>query len=558
LFYHCNRPVPTNIDTKQLQKVQDFFQEFEAVGSHPGLVQSFESTDSFESRIREDLIKLLFDYSRQLLVETREPELAERMAELEESAIKPEEPEFWLPFTNRQDELDQILSVRAPAYHLIDAPARYGKTVLLEELKARFEERNWCSVYISLQNQRSLLSISETVARAANLNVELTSEMDARQLGLNLGNALVGQRKTDFGSEKDQKKGLVLLVDVDKRPWTWSFPQLDALFIDFIPGLEYTLRRIEYFDTKHNAFRVVFAGRYVAGKTPPGISFNLTIKQLSPFSYKIIHETIGAYLREKGEVSQLAGHLMYFTGGHPGCIAKILKMYETVNYPPDDFFRYSGEEIWQEKIWPEIDAIRMDINSELRRIFDELSIFRYLDYGVLRSLLDRTPIPDISDEFNLADVLTNTYLLSWDGRLLKDDITRRLLALRFLREIGHRGFSRYCQDAQKICGARLQDPTTQAPERWAIEYLFQDLQQHAGKIQDDKQRTAIRKTFFETTLPTAMDLFLKKRDARIEKQALKQALEKDSEFGFTVNYYLRTDQYNNEPYEELEKMILPS
>ena len=41
-------------------------------------------------------------------------------------------------------------------------------------------------------------------------------------------------------------------------------------------------------------------------------------------------------------------------------------------------------------------------------------------------------------------------------------------------------------------------------------------------------------------------------DSRQEEQyALNQVLEEDWEFRFTVNYYLRQDQYNEEPYDRL-------
>jgi hypothetical protein len=41
------------------------------------------------------------------------------------------------------------------------------------------------------------------------------------------------------------------------------------------------------------------------------------------------------------------------------------------------------------------------------------------------------------------------------------------------------------------------------------------------------------------------------RNAREEHHALKRALEVDWEFRFTANYFLRQDEYSEEPYEKL-------
>jgi hypothetical protein len=193
----------------------------------------------------------------------------------------------------------------------------------------------------------------------------------------------------------------------------------------------------------------------------------------------------------------------------------------------------------------------------LRRIFDDLSIFRYLDYSVIRRLLDEAVYPEHESEFDLADELTGTYLMDWKGRLLCDDITRRLLVIRLLREIGPRSFAKHCQRAREICKSRLQELNAQTPERWAIEYLFQSLQQHTEDIQVRQKREEIHQGFFEQTVPEALQLLtsVDSRHAREEQNALKRALEADWEFHFTVNYFLRQDEYNDEPSEKLQQEI---
>lgn len=551
LFYRCTRPIPTTVDTTQLKEVQDFFSEFGASGTYPGLYRTYKESEDFERHVREDLTQLLFDYSEEQVLTTRQPELAQQIAELKAVEPQPPTPPH-VPFTNREDELKQILSSFAPPYHLIDAPAGYGKTALLRELERRFEEQEWTCAYVSVQELRSIPDIAQ--ALATELGVELGPDTDARLLGLNLGKQILQQREEDLASTgSDYSRGVVLLIDVDKRPWTSLFPTVDALFTDLIPGVEYNLHRSEFFRKAHNPFRVIFAGRYLAGKTPETTSLSLTIRKLTPFDYEVIRDTAQAYLSDQRGISQLAAHLMYFTGGHPGCMARVLELYEDRRYPPDEFFRYSAEEILDGILCLEANAVRNDIPRRLRRIFDGLSIFRYLDYSVLRQLLEEAVYPGHESEFDLADELTGTYLMDWKGRFLRDDITRRLLAFRLLRDIDSQPFAEHCRRAQAICASRLQEPNAQAPDRWAIEYLFQSLQQHTEDIQLREKREEIHQSFFGETVPEALQLLIgvNGRNAREEHHALKRELEVDWEFRFTANYFLRQDEYSEEPYEKL-------
>ncbi len=554
LFYRCLRPIPPSIDTAQLQQVQKFFEGFEASGTYPGLYRAYEALEDFERRVREDLTRLLFDYSEEQVLVTRRPELAKQIAELKAAEPQPSPPPH-IPFTNREDELKQILSSFAPPYHLIDAPAGYGKTALLKELERRFKERKWMCAYVSAQEHRSVPAIAQALATELDISLDLGA--DAKLLGLNLGRQIIQQRGKDFGESANAYKGVVLLIDVDKRPWTSLLPTVDALFTDFIPGVEYSLHGFEPFRKEHHPFRVIFAGRYLAGKAPKDTPLSLTVLRLTPFDYEVVRDTARAYLSDQRGVNQLAAHLMYYTGGHPGCMARVLKLYEEKKYPPDDFFRYSAEEIWEGIVCPEANAVHNDVRRGLRRIFDDLSVFRYLDYNVLRRVLDEAVYPEHESEFDLADELTSTYLMDWKGRLLHDSITRRLVAIRLLREIGPWSFARHCQRAQEICAARLQEPNAQAPERWTIEYLFQSLQQYTEAIQVHQKREEIRQNFFQTTVPEALRLLMsvRGRNAREERDALKRELETDWEFRFTVNYFLRRDEYNDELYKKLQEKI---
>lgn len=460
-----------------------------------------------------------------------------------------------LPFVNREEELKHILSDFAPSYHIVDAPAGYGKTALLEELQHRFEERQWLVAYISVEQHQTLEHITQAVATEFNLS--LNQDNNPQPQGHKLANALVQQRGNEFNLQKEGKKGVALLIDFEKRPWPSLESTINALFTGFIPDLQQTLRDLTFFQKGHNLFRVVFAGRYLTSKTPSRTGFRLTALRLTSFNYEVVYETVKAYLSHQIEIEQLTAHLMYYTAGHPSCIASVLRLYEErPPYSVDDFFGYFTDEIWENLVWPQSDAIRKDINPSLRRIFDDLSIFRYLDYNVLQELLDqRSFATKYADAVDFADVLTGDYLMAWEGRFLRDGITRRLLVLRFLREIGPQAFALHCQRAQKLCAVRLQNSSSQSPERWTVELWFQFLQQRTSDIHLHQKRTQVRNLFFEKAVPRALQLLVKDRNAREEQSTLKRTLDSDWEFRFTVNYYLRKNQYSDEPYHALQTNI---
>lgn len=457
----------------------------------------------------------------------------------------PSAPPQRIPFTNREDEINLILSSYAPAYYLLDAPAGYGKTELLRELERRFKEKHWVCAYSSGEEDGTLPKLVAVLAQQLELDRDIALEQDAERLALNLSGELQKQRLEDI-----TKEGLVLLIDLEGKP---CLPVMPELLGKFIPNIQDSLRTLEFFATKHNRFRVVLAGRYLAGRREiPESAIPLEIRRLTPFSYEIVRDTAREYLvgHDENSIAQIAAHLMYLTGGHPGCIAQTLEMYREKRFPPDRFLKYFGKQIWEGIVRSVVENVRNGIqSSQLREVLDRLSVLRYMDYEVLGRLIEE------EEKHDLADKLTNTYLLDWKIRLLRDDITRRLLAIRLRGELGAEVFSARCKKAQAVCADHLQDPTIQMPEMWAIEYLFQALQQHAATIQKPQERKVIRQTFLNVEIPKALRMLVTGRNWRVERNALKQALKEDWEFRFTVNYYLREEQYSSAPYEEVLQRI---
>ncbi|MDZ7363887.1 MAG: SUMF1/EgtB/PvdO family nonheme iron enzyme [candidate division KSB1 bacterium] len=69
LFYRCTR-VPASlddIDPDQHKRVKGFFAQFHANAEHPGPYQSFQTPEEFERRVRQDLIKLILKFGKEVL-----------------------------------------------------------------------------------------------------------------------------------------------------------------------------------------------------------------------------------------------------------------------------------------------------------------------------------------------------------------------------------------------------------------------------------------------------------------------------------------------------------
>ena len=93
MFYHCVRPIaPNKLDPDQLKKVKAFFSDFEHDADHPGLYQSFRSTQEFVIRVRQDLMQFLLEYHKEQskLESTLRPDLRDESSvfdSLEQHAV---------------------------------------------------------------------------------------------------------------------------------------------------------------------------------------------------------------------------------------------------------------------------------------------------------------------------------------------------------------------------------------------------------------------------------------------------------------------------------------
>lgn len=469
-------------------------------------------------------------------------------------------PEGIIPFINRSDEINLITSSFAPAYYVIDAPEGFGKTELLKQLKFEFDRRNWLCSYISVSEADSpaemLMLLTESLG--------ITEKYESRN-GEEQERWLVGAVKRlwiKLEENDSEKDGMVLLLDLDKRPAT---PILKMLLTSLIPKLNSGLRDLKKFQTKHNLFRVVLAGRQLANLCDNigGHEFSLKVLRLSPFSYDVVKESIKEYKKylNPSALNQFTADLLFFTGGHPGCVSEILGLYDEKGDSLESFFSTYQDAVWNNIISPKIDDIRSNLFSVapvLERYVDSVSVYRYLDYNILDRIVRLNNLAEehIANGVDLADELTKSYFLSRKARLLKDDITRRLFVIRQWH-FDPSGFQASCSEARKIYLENLK-PNLKIPypERWTIESLFQALQQHAGFIQNQAVRKNIRDEFIKIIIPETLSCLLESRNSREEFDPLMQAMDEDWEFQFTIDYYLREDEFGFETSQDRRPYLL--
>lgn len=458
-----------------------------------------------------------------------------------------------ITFVDREYELKSILSTFTPQYHLVDAPGGYGKTALLQQLERHFKASGWICAYVSIREQETLSAMTRTFARAFQISMSFEDLEDARRMGAALGRSIIRRYQARLG----RIEGLAFLVDDVDHAMDYNEEATSLLFSEFIPAFTDVLRIVKPLMESNN-IRIVVAGKHIANRISQEGPLSFSVHQLSPFTYPVVLEILRHHYpkTDPAQPTTLAAHMTHYTGGHPGGIARVLDRYEKqaslLIWPVQAY----ADEIWKTIMRPLSDTILRDISAKYGQILGVLSIFRYLDVGIIRELMDRDLLPtEQTDEYHLIDYLTAMYFMSRkQGRLVIDSQIRQLLALRLLHE-DPKTFIEHCYLAKTTYLDKLKNPVIWSPEIWAIEAMFQSLQQCAWEISSPERRAELRDSFYEEVVPQAVQLLVKGRHLQDKQTALQSALEMDEEFRFTVNYFLREDQYSDEPYGRLLRQI---
>lgn len=459
------------------------------------------------------------------------------------SEMKPQQDVPLVPFVDRIEHLGKILDPLGPPYYFLDAPAGYGKTMFLLELKGRALDKGWVCAYICADDYFSSATLIRGLAQELGLQGDFSgsNSSDSRQLGSSLGGMLRQQRGEDI-----KRVGVMLLIDLGRGV---SLDLIKDLVNMFIPGVRSNLQMVRI------PFRVVLAGRHLAKqKEMIETSVPLTVEQLVPLTYDALREVTKEYLSgpaislDDNDITQMAAGIMHLSGGHPGCMAEILTLYKRVYEPlPSEFFNWKEAEI-QHVINQEISQLQEGISSELQSIFNTLGVFRQLNTTILRILMDdKGGLTGYNNVTELRDKLTTGYYLKPDGMILRND-NHRLWGLQLRQDPKH------AQIAKESYDRYLDNPPVPKPEVWVVDYLYQFLQCFSNEIGDPGKRKEIGQKLLDKEVPYILGKLIRNRPGvpPIEiHQELETVLRRDDEFHFVVNYYTRGYQYSNDPYATL-------
>jgi tetratricopeptide (TPR) repeat protein len=173
MFYWCKRNPPYDeLDPGQFKQVRDFFAGFAPDKDHPGLYQTFDSSESFERLVRQNLTDFLLEYSQ------KEKGCSVSIQEVQALAPRPSDTlPRRSPFFGRKDEIAQALSALNPEDRgwgvVIDGIGGIGKTALAIEVAYICKERSLFDAFIYVTAKRDRLEptgIKEITLAAATLD----------------------------------------------------------------------------------------------------------------------------------------------------------------------------------------------------------------------------------------------------------------------------------------------------------------------------------------------------------------------------------------------------
>ncbi|MEH2196568.1 MAG: hypothetical protein V7K98_28545 [Nostoc sp.] len=462
-----------------------------------------------------------------------------------------------IPFSNRDAPISEITGINSPPYHLVTAPEGYGKTEFLKQIQKHFQELEWCCTYASISSYESIEDLEKRLVNSLRLTFPQYCKLSrAEHLDL-----LLHEIWTQWQSQ--EKKGIVLLIDLDGiAPQKQRLDEIFNDFKEFVERIQKSLKDLKFFKDNYSRFRVVIAARCLIDIPLERIFPKLT---LSPFNWEVIQDTATKYLKPIEMTSEslalLAGHLLYLTGGHPGCIAEALKVYRSGSYTVNRFLNSYGNKIWERTLKKCRDQIKESLrkeNDNLYESIEKLSVFPILNGPwILKEAFQRFQLPFSGDSFKLSAELTKTSIFTREKTIIKDDMTRRLLVIGLLRESSPESFRELCSEAAEICLGYIHELKSKNDSAvagiWSMQYFFQILQRDAGFINSLAHRQKLRKSFFDQTVEETLGIFRNTDREQFHEfiYTLKSEVENDWEFQFLVNYYLHNDEYNDTPYRFL-------
>ena len=349
-------------------------------------------------------------------------------------------------FFNREDEIRYVVGPAAKPFTEFYSVAGSGKTELLKKIEDQYRLGGvvWLRAFVSFEEKPGLtpLDLAKELSRQT-LNYGLEDplqrakdEFTSGEVSEDQAVARAGHLAADDLGKAWANRRVVLLFDASEQ---MPEPLQRWVEKELIPALRSHLMDLKW------QVRVVFAGRKPMGWENVNLKSNLNSFSLSPFDETTVGEMLDwfAALRLNTPLPpekrrRIIQDILDITGGHPGCIKKVLEHLADRDFDVQADYVYSERKTLFEKfVYPTLEKeILSKVPPELRPPLEIVSVFRRLLPDTLDVLTEKKYLDqEYGPAFKLLGNLRETYLVSSADRSQVhmydlDATVKHILALR--------------------------------------------------------------------------------------------------------------------------------
>ncbi|MFC1936081.1 TIR domain-containing protein [Chloroflexota bacterium] len=339
-----------------------------------------------------------------------------------------------IDFINREEELEKITTNQTNPLLLIEGPAGFGKTFLVQQAKGILENDSWKVIYINFLEFGEEIEVEEFYLHLANIlknNSEQEEPSDTEKV-----------KQFLFGFLSAYGDSIAIILDNADRVKPSAAKEIrdDLLY-------PVTERRRD----KRN-FRVIVSGRRLShwegGSTKYVGGLNKFKKPivLSEFNLDVIIDTLqilcrsleskGAAAPSERELYDLACWNQILTGGHPKSLVKFIKdlyldMY--LNPAPGYFNDQLG--LYNKYVLDTYNRVINDLPPKIQSIFPYICLIRTYSNESVDLIFDwvKRNIPEIEIEIEGSDIyriLLSSGLIRFnkEKKFYQDNIIRRVVS----------------------------------------------------------------------------------------------------------------------------------